>query len=59
MPKDFGERLRMEWSVIKPGSGGDLTALVWKGKQNVNMLTNMHRSPAEGNLCDDHRNSLK
>jgi hypothetical protein len=59
MPKDFGEKLKMKWSDIKTGITGDLTAVVWKGKQNVNMLTNRHHCPAEGNLCDDHGNSLK
>jgi hypothetical protein len=28
------------------------TAVVWKDKQNVNTLTNMHHPPAEGNFCD-------
>jgi len=36
-----------------------LTAMVWKGKRNVNMLINMHHPPAEGNFCDEHGNTLK
>jgi hypothetical protein len=51
MPRDFGRKLRPK--------RGDLTSVVWKDKQNVNMLTNMHRSPAEGNFCDEHGNALK
>jgi hypothetical protein len=51
MPRDFGTKLGLK--------RGDLTAIVWKDKLNVNMLTNMHRSPAEGNFCDEHGNALK
>jgi hypothetical protein len=28
-------------------------------RQNVNMLTNMHHPPAEGNFCNEHGNDLK
>jgi hypothetical protein len=38
---------------------GNLTAMVWKDKRNVNMLTNMHHLPAEGNFCEEHGNALK
>jgi hypothetical protein len=38
---------------------GDLTAMIWKDKRHVNMLTNMHHLPAEGNFCDEHGNTLK
>jgi hypothetical protein len=27
---------------------------MWTDKQNVNILTNMHFPPAEGNFCDKH-----
>jgi hypothetical protein len=37
---------------------GNLTAMIWKDKGNVNMLTNIH-PPAEGNFCDEHGNTLK
>jgi hypothetical protein len=29
---------------------------MWTDKQNVNILTNMHFPPAEGNFCDKHGN---
>jgi hypothetical protein len=32
---------------------------VWKDNRNVNLLTNMHHSPAEGNFCDECGNPLK
>jgi hypothetical protein len=31
-----------------------LTAMPWKNKQIVNMLTNVHRPLAEGNFCDEY-----
>jgi hypothetical protein len=33
--------------------------MIWKDKGHVNMLTNMHHPPAEGNFCDEHGNALK
>jgi hypothetical protein len=38
---------------------GNLTALVWKDRQDVYMLTNMDPPPAEGNLCDDINRTVK
>jgi hypothetical protein len=38
---------------------GDLAATVWKDKQNVNMLTNIHHTPAESTFCDEHGNTIK
>jgi hypothetical protein len=38
---------------------GDLRAVVWQYKQNVNMLTDLHHPPAEGNFCDEQGNALK
>jgi hypothetical protein len=38
---------------------GDLTAVVWKDKRNVNLLTNMHPGPADGIFCDEHGNTVK
>jgi hypothetical protein len=36
---------------------GVILAIVWKDKRNVNMLTNMHRPPAEGNFCNERENA--
>ena len=38
---------------------GGLTALVWKDRQEVYMLTNMDPPPAEGNFCDDSNCPVK
>jgi hypothetical protein len=37
----------------------NLTATVWKDKQNVNILTNMHYPWLEGNFYDDHGKGVK
>ncbi|PNF27168.1 hypothetical protein B7P43_G07847 [Cryptotermes secundus] len=37
----------------------NLTALVWKDKHDVYILTNMHCPPAEGSFCDEHGNAMK
>ena len=37
---------------------GGLTALVWKDRRKVYMLTNMD-PPPEGNFCDDSNHSMK
>jgi hypothetical protein len=38
---------------------GNLTAIVWKGKRNVNILTNMHSPPTKGNFCDECGKAVK
>jgi len=32
----------------------NLTAILWKDTQNVNILMNMHSPPLEGNFCNEH-----
>jgi hypothetical protein len=31
-----------------------MTAVIWKDKQDVQILINMSRQPAEGNFCEKH-----
>ena len=38
---------------------GDLSAVVWKDKSDVRLLTNIHDPPREGNYCDKHGNAIK
>jgi hypothetical protein len=33
---------------------GVLTAVIWKDKWDVCILTNLHKPPTEGNFCDEH-----
>jgi hypothetical protein len=59
MPSDFWRKLRLNWGDKMTRVRGDWTAIAWKDKWNVNMLTNMHRPPAEGNFCDENRKVMK
>jgi hypothetical protein len=59
MPQDFRKNLKLKQGDIKTRVRRNLTAMIWKDKRDVNMLTNMHHPPAEGNFCDEHRNTLK
>jgi len=60
MPCDFGpKQMKLKRGDIRVRTRGDLTALVWKGKQEVYMLTNMDPPPAKGNFCDDSNCPLK
>jgi hypothetical protein len=45
MPDDFRSKiLKLKW--------GDMTAIVWKDKSDVHMLTYIHNPLAECNYCD-------
>jgi hypothetical protein len=33
--------------------------MLWKDKRDMNLLTNMHHPPAEGNFSNEHGNALK
>jgi hypothetical protein len=60
MPQDLGrEILRLKRGEIQVRTRGDLTALIWKDKRDVHMLTNMHNPSAEGNCCDKNGNAQK
>jgi hypothetical protein len=50
---------RLKRGDTETSAKGDLTAIVWKDKRNVNRLTNMHRPPAEGNFWDEYENAVK
>jgi hypothetical protein len=60
MPDDFRSKTpRLRRGEVRARTNGDLTAVVWKDKCDVHMLTNIHVSPAEGNFCDESGNALK
>jgi len=42
--------------VTKTRVSSNFTAIMRTDKQNINILTNMHSAPAEGNFCDKHGN---
>jgi len=60
MPSDFGlKQLKLKRGDVRVRTRGGLTALVWKDRQEVYMLTNMDPPPAEGNFCDDSDSPVK
>jgi hypothetical protein len=58
MPGDFGRKLRLRRGDMKTRVKGNMAAVAWKGKRNINILTNVHHHPAEGNVCDCYGNTL-
>jgi hypothetical protein len=60
MPPDFGHKtMRLKRGDIRAQTRGDLTALAWKDKREVYILTNIHQPPTGGNFRDEHGNALK
>jgi len=60
VPCDFGpKQLKLKRGDIRVRTRGGLTALVWKDRREVYMLTNMDPPPAEGNFCDDSNCPVK
>jgi len=37
----------------------NLTAIVWKDAQNVNIMMKMHSPPLEGNFCNEHDKAVE
>jgi len=55
MPSDFGpKQLKLKRGDVRVRTRGGFTALVWKDRREVYMLTNMDPPPAEGNFCDSN-----
>ena len=42
MPKNFGHKMKLKRVYLKTKVKGNLTAIEWKDKQNLNILMNMH-----------------
>jgi hypothetical protein len=56
MPADLGpKKLKFKRGDVRVRTRGNLTALVWKDRQNIYMLTNMDMPPPEGSFCDNNR----
>jgi len=60
MPKDLKPKtLRLKRGDIRVRTRSDLTAVAWKDKRDVCLLTNIHDPPREGNYRDEHWNAIK
>jgi hypothetical protein len=60
MPQDL-----LPWNnLLKQGdilsrTRDNLTAMVWRDKTDVHILTKMHHPPTNDNFCEKHENALK
>ena len=59
IPSDFGPKVKLKKGDVNVRTRGGLTALVWKDRREVYMLTNTDPPPAEGNFCDDSNRPVK
>jgi len=60
MPSDFGpKQLKLKRGDVRLRTAGGLTALIWKDRREVYMLTNMDPPPAEGHFCDNSNRLMK
>lgn len=51
MPDNFRSKtLKLKWGDSRVRTSGHMTAVIWKDKHNVHMLTNIHYPPAGGNF---------
>jgi hypothetical protein len=51
--------LKLKHGYIHATVRGVLTAMIWKDWWGVCKLTYVHKLPAEGNFCDEHRRAHK
>jgi len=57
-PQDLGPK-GMTWGDLQVRTRGDLTAIMWRDKRDVRILTNIHDPPAEGNFCNNNGKTIK
>lgn len=53
------KNLKLKLGDIRVRTRGELTALIWKDKRDMRMLTDMHNPRAEGDFCGNSGNALK
>jgi hypothetical protein len=60
MPHDLGpKKMRLKQGDIQVRTGGELTAILWRGKCYIHRLTNIHDASAEGNSCNNNGKAIK
>ena len=58
MPQDLCPK-KMVRGDLQVRARGELTAVLWRYKWDVRILTNIHDPPAEGNFCDNNGKAIK
>ena len=60
MPQDLAPKtIKLKRGDIRVRTRADLTAVLWRDKRDICMLTNIHDVPAEGNFCNDAGKAIK
>jgi hypothetical protein len=60
MPQDLSpKRMTLQWGDLQVRTRGDLTAILWRDKCEVRVLTNIHDPPADGIFCDNDGKAIK
>ena len=60
MPQDLKPKTtKLKRGDIRVRTRADLTAILWRDKRDVCMLTNIHNAPAEGNFCNAGGKAIK
>jgi len=59
MPLDLKPKTKLKRGDIRVRTRADLTAIRWRDKRDVCMLTNIHNAPAEGNFCNERVKAIK
>ena len=59
MPHDLeSKEMELKRGDTKVRTRGDLTAILWRDRKDVHMLTNIHAAPAEGNFRNERGNAV-
>jgi len=60
MPQDLAPKTtKLKMGDIHVRTRADLTAIVWRNKRDIYMLTNIHNAPAEVNFCNKGGKDIK
>ena len=60
MPQDLGpKRMRLRRGDLHVRTRDDLTAILWRDKRDVRVLTNIHGPQEECNFCDNNGKAIK
>jgi hypothetical protein len=60
MPHNLGtKKMKPKHRDIHIRTRGDLMAILWRDKQDIHMLMNIHSAPAYSNFCDVGRKAIK
>jgi hypothetical protein len=58
MPQDLKPKTKLKRGDIRVRTSADMTAILWRDKRDVCMLTNIHNAPAEGNFCNERGKAI-